>query len=87
MKDDKSILSVCADFYQSLFQDDQLRDIDKAVTDDSFESITFQAQDEPYAFFLDDLSLKLKKNETEMLQQEVSLEDLRESIMHMKTGK
>ena len=82
MKDDKSILSVCADFYQSLFQDDQLRDIDKAVTDDSFE-----AQDEPYAFFPDDLSLKLKKNETEMLQQEVSLEDLRESIMHMKTGK
>ena len=84
---DKEILDVCTDFYENLFTDEHIKDTDEAVTDDSFSSIESSSEDTPYAFIPDDVSMHLTHKEHDLLKEEISYEELRQSILKMKKGK
>ena len=83
--DDKSILKTCSQFYEKLFCDSEILENDDAPTDDSCNEQ--MSQDKPYCFLPDEMSLRLSTEEKKMLDSDISLNDLRESVMRMKTGK
>ena len=86
---DSEILDVCTDFYEELFRDERIAQIDDAVTEDSFslDGSNDAGGDEPYGFLPDNGSLRLNPNDKQMLSEEVSYEEIRQAIMKMRKGK
>ena len=84
---DSGILDICMDFYEKLFVDKDIVRVDEEETDDSFTSIPEDQGDQPYCFLPDKLSLHLKHSDIEVLDEEVSFEELRQSVLKMKKGK
>ena len=78
---------MCTDFYQELLVDKSVLKNDEDDMEDSFPESLEEAGDMPYCFIPDDISLRLTKQEKNLLDADISLEELRSSILSMKKQK
>ena len=87
VSEDQSILDVCTDFYENIFCDKRIQEIDDAVTEASFDSAEGNDSDMPYAFLPDESLLKINNHEKQLLDEDITFKDMRSSVLKMKKDK